>query len=94
MELREAGLKAVQQAGMEVHYKGAVVGQFAADLLVEGCILVELKACRALDDSHLAQCLNYLKASGLSICLLLNFGQPKIEVRRLRWRHGLTCDER
>ena len=60
-----------------------MVGEFAADLLVEGCVLVELKAARALDDIHRAQCLNYLKATGLTVCLLINFGRPKVEVKRL-----------
>jgi GxxExxY protein len=54
-----------------------------ADLLVEERVLVELKAVQALDDIHLAQCLNYLKATRLKICLLINFGKPKVEIRRV-----------
>jgi GxxExxY protein len=82
-DLRKAGLDAVQQQSIEVHYDGVRVGDYVADLLVEGQILVELKACKDLDDIHLAQCLNYLKATGLRICLLMNFGRSKIQIRRL-----------
>jgi GxxExxY protein len=82
-ELRTAGLNVVQQHCIEVHYDGVKVGDYVADLLVEGQILIELKACKDLDEIHLAQCLNYLKATGLKVCLLMNFGRPKIQIRRL-----------
>ena len=82
-ELRKAGLKAEQQHGIAVHYDGHVVGQYAADLLVEGILLVELKAVRALDDIHLAQCLNYLRATNLHLCLLMNFAKPRVDIRRV-----------
>lgn len=82
-ELRKIGLNVVQQKGIEVHYDGVIVGEFVVDLLVERKILVELKAVREVDDIHLAQALNYLKATGLKTCLLINFGKPKIQIRRL-----------
>ena len=82
-EVRKAGLKVDQQRSVEVRYDGIVVGGYCADLLVEGSVVVELKAVKVLDDIHLAQCLNYLKATGLKICLLINFGSPRLEVRRL-----------
>lgn len=82
-ELRKAGLTVIQQHGIVVLYDGVEVGSYVADLLVEGQILVELKACKDLDEIHLAQCLNYLKATGLPVCLLMNFGRPKIQIRRL-----------
>ena len=82
-ELRKSGLKVQAQKSIEVWYDGVLVGDFAADLLVEDRILVELKACRTLSEAHTAQALNYLAATGLKICLLLNFGSPKVEVRRL-----------
>jgi len=82
-ELRKAGLKVEQQHGITVHYDGVAVGEYAADLLVDGALLVELKAVKDLDDIHLAQCLNYLKATNLRLCLLMNFGKPKLEVRRI-----------
>jgi GxxExxY protein len=83
LELHKAGLKTVQQHGIQVFYDGVVVGEYVADLLVEGIVLVELKAVKALDDIHAAQCLNYLKATGIQICLLINFGRPRVEVKRL-----------
>jgi GxxExxY protein len=82
-ELRKAGLNTEQQAAIQVRYDGVIVGDYVADLLVEGCVLVELKAVKAFDEIHVAQCLNYLKATGLTVCLLLNFGRPKLEVRRI-----------
>ena len=82
-ELRKAGLEVEQQAPISVTYDGLIVGSCAADLMVEHRLLVELKACKALDDIHLAQCLNYLKATGIRTCLLLNFGTPKLQIRRL-----------
>jgi GxxExxY protein len=72
-----------QQKSIQVIYDGVVVGEYVADLLIEGCVLVELKAVQGLDDIHTAQCLNYLQANGLKVCLLLNFGRPKVEVRRI-----------
>jgi len=82
-ELRKAGLKVEQQRSIEVQYDGIVVGHYVTDLLVNGAVLVELKSARALDDTHMAQCLNYLKATALRICLLINFGNPRVEVRRI-----------
>jgi len=82
-ELREQGLKAEQQHPIPVRYRGSLVGDFAADILVEGAVLVELKAVRALDDVHTAQCINYLKGTGLEVCLLLNFGTPRVQVKRI-----------
>ena len=82
-EIRKAGLAVRQQHSIQVRYEGEVVGDFAADLLVEGVVLVELKVAKVLDDAHFAQCLNYLKATGLQVCLLINFGRPKVEVKRL-----------
>ena len=82
-ELRKAGLQVDQQKGIEVWYDDIVVGQFVTDLLVEKRILIEIKAERMLEDQHLAQALNYLRATGLDVCLLINFGTPKPEIRRL-----------
>jgi len=59
-----------------------------ADLPVEGQLLIELKACKDLDEVQLAQCLNYLKATGLKVCLLMHFGKSKIQVRRLMMNQG------
>jgi GxxExxY protein len=83
-ELRQAGFEVRQQEGIKVHYRGIVVGEYVADLVVAGTVLVELKAARAIEDAHVAQCLNYLTATGYPICLLLNFGLPRVTVKRLR----------
>ncbi len=82
-ELRKAGLNVEQQRAVQVHYDGIVVGDYVADLLVEGCVLVELKTVQALNEVHMAQCMNYLKATGLHICLLMNFAKPRVEIRRI-----------
>jgi GxxExxY protein len=76
-------LRVEQQRGLKVIYDGVVVGDFFADLLVEGCVLLELKAVQALHEAHFAQCLNYLKATGLQICLLINLGKPRVKIKRL-----------
>ena len=85
-ELRQAGLIVCQQAGVTVRYHGIVVGRYIAGLLIEQAVAVELKAVRAMDNVHRAQCMNYLKASNLRLCLLLNFGRPRLEIHRLVWR--------
>src|SRR3990172_2185864 len=77
VELRRAGLRVNQQQRIEVRYKDVVVGDYVADLLVDECIVVEVKAVKSLDDVHSAQCLNYLKATDITICLLVNFGVPR-----------------
>lgn len=81
-QLHKSGLCVVQQHQINVFYDGVLVGEFFADLLVEDKVLLELKAVRQLDDVHTAQVMNYLKSSGLPICLLINFGRPKVEIRR------------
>lgn len=86
-ELRKNGLAAAaQQRGVAVLYDGIIVGDYLVDLLVEDALLLELKAVKALDDAHRAQCLNYLKATGFRLCLLLNFGTPRLEIRRVAFR--------
>ena len=89
-ELRKAGLSVEEQKPIIVRYDGVVVGEYVADLVVEGRVLIELKACKSLDDIHSAQCLNYLVATGFPICLLINFGRPKIEIKRLAGRNAST----
>jgi GxxExxY protein len=85
-ELRHAGLTVCQQAGVTVRYRGVVVGKYIADLLIEQAVAVELKAVRELDNVHRAECMNYLRASNLRLCLLLNFGRPRLQIHRLVWR--------
>lgn len=83
VQLRSTGLAVEQQKRLEVRFRGALVGEFAADLVVERDVVVEVKAVRALDDAHVAQCLNYLKATSLPVCLLVNFGTARAVVRRI-----------
>ena len=82
-ELQKLALRVKQQQDIDVYYEGFKVGHYAADLLIEDKILIELKTVKNLDDVHKAQCLNYLKATGLKICLLINFGNPRVEIKRL-----------
>jgi GxxExxY protein len=82
-ELRKAGLEAKQQVAVSVHYDGQNVGEYLGDIVVEGRLLLELKAIKAVEDIHLAQCLNYLKATGIPTCLLINFGTSKPQIRRV-----------
>jgi GxxExxY protein len=82
-ELAKVGLTVAQQLPIAVIYDGIVVGDFFADILVEKNLLVELKCVTALAEAHFAQCLNYLKATGIPVCLLLNFGTPRVEIRRV-----------
>ena len=91
-ELRKNGLLAVAQRSIIVLYDGVIVGEYYADILVNDTVIIELKATKNLDKVFTAQCLNYLKATGKPICLLLNFGQPRVEIKRLRGR-SLATDE-
>ena len=83
MELRESGLNVLQQVKFDVLYKERSVGEYVADIIVGGRVIVEVKALRALERTHRAQTINYLKATRLSAALLLNFGQPRLEYERL-----------
>jgi len=76
-------LKVEQQRPIEVWYDGVIVGNYQADLLVEESVITELKAVTTLNTVHFAQCMNYLKATGLTLGLLINFGNPKVEVKRV-----------
>ena len=83
IELEKARLHFSRQVAVPVRYEGQLVGDFVADIVVAEAVLVELKAVRALEEAHFAQCMNYLKATGLPLCLLVNFGTPHVHVRRI-----------
>lgn len=85
--LDSSGLTVHSRIDIPVWFRGHKVGHFEGDLLVENCVLLELKAARALDSSHHAQLLNYLKATSIEVGLLFNFG-PKPEFKRLVFDHG------
>jgi GxxExxY protein len=82
IELEKADLKVEQQKAVNVVYDGRTVGQYFCDILVDQNIIIELKAQKLIEENHNAQCMNYLKATGLNVCLLINFGKPRIEIKR------------
>jgi GxxExxY protein len=88
VELENRGLSFQRQQKLHVEYKGVLVGEYIADIVVENSLLLELKAVSRLGGEHEAQLLNYLKATGLSLGLLLNFGRPKLEIKRMIWNHN------
>ena len=81
-EIRKTGLTVEQQRPVPVIYDGIVAGDYVTDLIVEDKVIVELKAAQDVEDIHKAQCIHYLKATGLTLCLLINFGTPKVQVKR------------
>ena len=80
--LAQSGLKAQTQLPLKVMFRGQAVGDFFPDIIVEETIFLELKAVKALVPEHLAQVMNYLKATGIEVGFLINFGTPKLEYRR------------
>ena len=82
-ELASRGLEVKSQVAYPVDYKGQCVGEYVADLLVEERLLVELKCVDRFANEHIAQCLNYLKAFGLRLALLINFQKPRVEWKRV-----------
>lgn len=83
ISLKDKGLKAKGQVPLKVKYKGQIVGDYFADILVEENLVIELKAAKSLTSEHEAQLINYLKASGVKVGLLVNFGKPKVEWKRI-----------
>ena len=81
-ELTQLGLRVARQVPLAVNYKGVVIGEYIADLIVEDVVLIELKAVRAIDPVHIAQCINYVTATRIPIGLVINFG-IKVEHRRV-----------
>jgi GxxExxY protein len=82
-EMRKHGLSVEQNRRSVVLYDGVAVGEYVTDLLVEDRVIVELKVAAALHEQHVAQCVNYVRATGKPVCLLFNFGRPRLEVRRI-----------
>ena len=83
VELRRSSHSVEQQRDVEVWYKGGRVGFYQADLIVDGSVVVELKAVSALERSHRAQCLNYLRATRVETGLVINFDRPRLEIQRI-----------
>jgi GxxExxY protein len=84
--LRSKGIAVQTQVSVPVWFRGTKIGSYEADLIVAGSVLVELKAGKALDPSHEAQLLNYLRATEIEVGLLLNFG-PRPQVRRFAFEN-------
>ena len=82
-ELSLRGIRATAEVSFAVIYKGHCVGEYFADLLVEDALVVELKCAERLANEHTAQCLNYLRTSGRSVRLLVNFHKPKVDWKRI-----------
>ena len=83
LELKKRGLEAESQAPIKVSYKGDVVGEYYADILVENKVIVEIKTVESLDKVHEAQLLNYMKATGIQLGLLVNFRHTKADIKRM-----------
>jgi GxxExxY protein len=89
LEMRRAGIQVLQQLPVVITYKGQVVGEGQLDLLAENAVLIEGKATERTPPVYIAQVLNYLEATGHVVGLLLNFGQVKLQYRRLTLRAGM-----
>jgi len=87
VELYKAGIPFCRQQRYEVRYKNENIGNYIADIVVAEKLLIELKALSALNREHEAQVMNYLKASGLRVGLLMNFGTARIGMKRIVWNH-------
>ncbi len=82
-ELIKQGLKVKQQQLIKIWYNGVEVGDYIADLVVEDSVLIEVKTVEHLGNTQTAQCLNYLKATGIRVGLLMNFETPRVEIKRV-----------
>ncbi|MHC4692934.1 MAG: GxxExxY protein [Planctomycetota bacterium] len=81
LELHKMGLDTVTEKPISVHYDGQIVGDYFADIIVDGKVILEIKAVQAINPAHEAQLVNYLKAGNIDVGLLLNFGKS-LEVKR------------
>lgn len=90
VEFEKNGIRFQAQKPVIVDYKGFQVGEYIVDIVVEDKLLLELKALSSICSSHDAQVMNYLKATNLSVGLLLNFGRPKLGIKRIVWQHDET----
>ena len=90
LELEEKGILFERQHQLDIYYKSQLIGQYKADLVVEGKLIIELKAVPTFNDRHKAQVLNYLRATGLNVGLLLNFGMPRLGIQRIVWKYNET----
>ena len=87
IELITQGINARAETPLSIHYRGQLIGDYYADILVEDQLIIELKALTTILPQHLAQLANYLQAAGLEIGLLLNFGQKPLQIKRVLRGH-------
>ena len=87
LELEERGILFERQRQLDIYYKNQLVGQYKADLVIEAKLIIELKAVSAFNARHKAQVINYLRATGLNVGLLLNFGMPRLGIQRIVWKY-------
>ena len=92
--LEQKGLVCKKEAPLDVRFRGSVVGQFFADIMVDDKVIIELKAVKTLAPEHFAQVINYLNGTGIEVGMLINFGQPKLEYRRLERRTAFNTSSR
>ena len=83
IELNKRGLKADSQVPIKVEYKEECVGEYIVDILVENKVIIEIKAVDTLSNAHQAQLLNYLKATGINVGILVNFNNSKADIKRM-----------
>ena len=83
IELSRTGLSVKRQAPIQIYYDEYIIGDYIADLFVEDKIIVELKTVKSVENIHQAQLLNYLKATGTQLGLIINFYNPKVEIKRM-----------
>jgi GxxExxY protein len=91
--LKQKGLNVQAQAPLSITFRGQQVGQFFADVLVEDRVIIELKSVSALTGEHQAQVINYLKGTGKEVGLLVNFGRPTLEYKRLQYPLSIKTDK-
>lgn len=87
IELRDQRIEFEQQKALKVYYRGVVIGQYVADIVVAQCLIIEIKALAAITSTHEAQLMNYLQATGITVGLLLNFGTQRLGVKRIVKSH-------
>ena len=92
LTLRQQGLSAIAQHPVKVMFRNECVGDFFADIFVEGKVIVELKTVKAIAPEHQAQIINYLNATRIEVGLLINFGTPKLEYKRFTRKAKLNMD--
>jgi GxxExxY protein len=90
IELEEEGIVFKRQHQLDIYYKSKLIGQYQADIVVENKLIVELKAVSSFSACHKAQVINYLRASGLSVGLLFNFGMSRLGIQRVVWKYNET----